>query len=214
MEVSVSIFLVLIFLFSVVVHEISHGFVADSLGDPTARMAGRLTLNPLKHLDPIGSILLPAVLFLVSLVSGGNGIIFGWTKPVPIDSLNFRDKKYGTLKVALAGPLSNLLIAVLFGIITRLISSQNSAFFQNLTVLLGYIVFINLLFCVFNLWPTPPFDGSHVLFHFLPPASQRLKLSLYQNQLFSYLAAVLFIMYIGIPYICNPLFKLLTGLQV
>jgi len=214
MEILNSIFLGLIFLFSVVVHEISHGFIADNLGDSTARIAGRLTLNPFKHLDPIGSILLPGILFLTSLVSGG-GIIFGWTKPVPINPYNLRDKKYGTLKVALAGPLSNLSIALLFGLIIRSIHQFSIApFLKTLTIFLGYIVWVNLLLFIFNLWPTPPFDGFHILSRLLPSFFEKFKLLIYQNFLISSLGAILFMMFIGIPFICQPLFKLLTGLQI
>ena len=113
------IFVLIILLFSIVIHEVAHGSVAYSLGDPTAKNAGRLTLNPIPHIDPIGSILLPGVLILMSVALGGGGIIFGWAKPVPINPYNFRDQKYGEVKVALAGPGANLLIALVFGLVLR-----------------------------------------------------------------------------------------------
>ena len=112
------IFLIAILIFSVVIHEVSHGVVANALGDPTAKNAGRLTLNPIPHLDPIGSILLPGFLILMSQLGGG-GIIFGWAKPVPVNPSNLRDKKYGSALVSLAGPSSNLAIALIFGLALR-----------------------------------------------------------------------------------------------
>src|SRR3989304_1848333 len=102
------IFFLIVLLFSVILHEIAHGSVALYLGDPTAKMAGRLTLNPIKHLDPVGSILLPLIL----IITTGKGI--GWAKPVPINPTNFRDQKWGELKVSLAGPLANILLALIF----------------------------------------------------------------------------------------------------
>src|SRR3989338_2445763 len=101
-----TIFTLLVLLFSLVIHEVSHGWVALLLGDSTAKDEGRLSLNPLKHLDPLGSVLVPLILYITTL---GQGPLFGWAKPVPINPYNFRDQKWGTLKVALAGPLSNFL---------------------------------------------------------------------------------------------------------
>ena len=114
------LFLIIILIFSVVIHEVSHGAIANYLGDPTAKYVGRLTLNPLKHLDPLGSVILPLFLILIAKLSGG-GIIFGWAKPVPINPSNLRDKKYGEAKVALAGPASNLSVALVFGLALRFI---------------------------------------------------------------------------------------------
>lgn len=105
----ITIFSLIVLLFSVMIHELAHGYVAFSLGDPTAKYAGRLTLNPLKHLDPFGSVILPLLLLLAT---GGQGPIFGWAKPVPINPYNFKDQKWGTLKVAISGPATN------FGVIS------------------------------------------------------------------------------------------------
>lgn len=213
MEIVNSLFLGFIFLFSVVIHEVSHGFVADSLGDPTARLNGRLTLNPLRHLDVFGSILLPGMLFLSSLVSG-RGIIFGWTKPVPVNPYNFKDKKYGTLKVALAGPISNFLIAIFFGLLIRFIRTSQHSLVQNLVFYFSYIIWVNLMLPVFNLWPFLPFDGFHVFSKLLPFSSEKLVILGRQNFLLSSIGAILFMMFIGIPFICQPLFKLLTGFSI
>ncbi len=155
------IFQLTILLFSVMIHEISHGLMALRLGDETARQAGRLTLNPMRHLDPVGSVLVPMLLVL-----SGSGTIIGWAKPVPYNPmLLHKDYKYGPLKVALAGPLSNLIIASVFAVIIRLLGG----FLGNTALsLLGFVVFLNVLLAVFNLLPIPPLDGSKILTTLLP----------------------------------------------
>ncbi len=141
---------ILVLIFSVVVHEVSHGYVAYLLGDPTAKYAGRLTLNPLKHLDPWGSFLVPLLLFISNV-----GVIFGWAKPVPYNPYNLRDQKKGPALVGLAGPLSNLALALLAAVFVRsflvfgiLMEGLAAQFF--LTVIL-----INILLLVFNMLPIP-----------------------------------------------------------
>lgn len=114
------LFLIIILIFSAVIHEVAHGAMASRLGDQTAKYAGRLTLNPIKHLDLFGSIILPVTLIIISNLTGGGGFIFGWAKPVPINPYNFRDQKYGAAKVAMAGPGSNFAIALFFGLILDL----------------------------------------------------------------------------------------------
>ena len=167
--------LIIVFLFSASFHEMAHGWVAYSLGDKTAYRAGRLTLNPLKHLDPVGSILLPGFLILMSALGAG-GIIFGWAKPVPVNPYNFRDQKYGSAKVALAGPLANISLALVFGLALRFFPSLYSI--QGIGLMFFYIVQINLILAVFNLLPIPPLDGSHILFAFLPRTAQSIKIFL------------------------------------
>lgn len=146
---------------SVVIHEVSHGFVALRFGDKTALYAGRLTLNPLKHLDIFGSILLPLLLVLSHAP-----FLFGWAKPVPYNPNNFSNRKWGTVAVAFAGILANLFVAVLFGLILRfslgIITSES--FFS----IISSIVLINLGLAIFNLVPIPPLDGSKILFSLLP----------------------------------------------
>ena len=169
------VFIVIILIFSIVIHEISHGAVANYLGDPTAKYAGRLTLNPLKHLDPIGSVVVPVFLIILAKTTGG-GIIFGWAKPVPINPYNFRDQKYGSMKVALAGPGANLAIALFFGLLLRFVPA--SIIPLGALSMFSFIVYINILLVIFNLLPSPPLDGSHVLFTFLPSSAQSIKIFL------------------------------------
>lgn len=197
------IFLIVILLFSVVIHEVSHGVVANYLGDPTAKYAGRLTLNPLKHIDPIGSILVP--LFLVIIRSP---FLIGWAKPVPINPYNFRDQKYGSAKVALAGPASNLAIAIFFGLILRFVPIGGSA--SGLSFMFSYIVFINILLAVFNLIPVPPLDGHHILFSFLPYSLQSVKVFLTQYGTFILLFVILFLFQFIMPIIAW-IFTLIVG---
>ena len=147
-------------LFSVIVHECAHGLMALSCGDTTARDRGRLTLNPLPHIDPIGSIVLPAVLLLTHAP-----FLFGWAKPVPINWANLRRPKHDAVKVALAGPASNLLLALLFAMLVRL--APDSGFWAPLqTKAVGGVVW-NCALALFNLIPIPPLDGSWVIMRFL-----------------------------------------------
>jgi len=201
------IFIILIFLFSIIIHEVSHGAMADYLGDPTAKNEGRLTLNPINHLDPIGSILVPLIL-IISRV----GIIFGWAKPVPVNPFNLRDKVYGQAKVALAGPLANILVALIFGMALRFLPFLFSARIgENLIIIFSYIVWINLLLAIFNLLPIPPLDGSHILFTFLPRQFDSLKMFLIRYQLFILLFFIFFCLHLVIPLI-NWIFSLIVGI--
>jgi Zn-dependent protease len=198
------IFVIIAFIYSVIIHELSHGLMADKLGDPTPRLAGRLTLNPLAHLDPFGSFLVPLILILFR-----SGIVFGWAKPVPVNPYNFKDQKYGELKVGLAGVTSNIILAIIFGLPVRFLP-QNIVFFSNISTLFAYIAFINILLAVFNLFPLPPFDGSHVVGSLFQSYDKWIKTNPY-IQFVSIFAALIFIIYIGIPLIISPLFTLITG---
>ena len=209
MDIFILIVIVIIFLLSVVIHEVSHGTMANILGDPTAKYAGRLTLNPLKHLDLFGSIIVPGVLILSSIITGG-GIILGWAKPVPINPYNFRDQKYGSAKAAIAGPAANIFIALIFGLLIRFLSFETSIFFQNLISIFIFIVWVNLLLAFFNLLPIPPLDGSHILFAFLPSSMDSLKLFLTQYGFFILLFVIFFFFQQFIPLI-NYLFTLIVG---
>ncbi len=153
------IFVILVLILSVVIHEVSHGYAAQMLGDPTARIAGRLTLNPVKHIDPLGSVIIPAILVLTNA-----NFLIGWAKPVPYNPFNLRNAKWGEAIVAGAGPATNLFIALFFGLLIRFGSGLPADFVE----LAGYVVFINILLAIFNLIPIPPLDGSKVLKAFLP----------------------------------------------
>lgn len=155
------IFYVLILIMSVVIHEVSHGYVANILGDPTARLAGRLTLNPLPHIDPLGSVVIPVALVLMH-----SQFLFGWAKPVPYNPYNLRNQRWGTALVGGAGVLANLLIAFIFGMVIRFGATLGlSDAFLSISVI---IVFVNTILAVFNLLPVPPLDGAKVLFSVLP----------------------------------------------
>lgn len=155
-----AIFSIAILVFSVVAHEVSHGYMAQYLGDPTARLAGRLTMNPSKHIDPIGSILVPVV---TALMPGG--FVFGWAKPVPYNPYNLRDQKWGDAKVALAGPLTNLGIAFIFGMFLRFYGVNME---DSMMGMVQLVIYINIFLAIFNLVPIPPLDGSKVLMNALP----------------------------------------------
>lgn len=190
----ITIFTLIVLLFSVMIHEIAHGSAALAQGDPTAKYAGRLTLNPLKHIDLFGSILVPLMLLVVTM---GRGPIFGWAKPVPVNPALFKDQKWGELKVSLAGPATNFLIAIIFGLILRFVPVSD-----NWALLLGIICLYNFLWGIFNLVPIPPLDGSHILFSFLPPQFLRLKFQLAQYGIlilvaFLFLGGLNFVFYLA-----------------
>ncbi len=141
---------------AVILHEVAHGYVALRLGDPTAKYAGRLTLNPIKHIDLFGTIIIPLVLYISNA-----GFMFGWAKPVPVNYYNLRGR-YGPVLVALAGPATNFALAIIFGLLTRLASPDTA-----LPYLLSTLTLINAILMLFNLIPLPPLDGSKVLYLFL-----------------------------------------------
>jgi Zn-dependent protease len=146
---------------SVVVHEVSHGYAALALGDPTAKYQGRLTLNPISHLDPVGSVLVP----LLGYFAGG--FIIGWAKPVPFNPYNLRSAKWGEALVAIAGPLSNICLALIFGLLVRFYGQYGLAS-ESFLGLTSFVVLINITLAIFNLMPIPPLDGSKILFALLP----------------------------------------------
>lgn len=151
----------IVLILSIIAHEVAHGYAADSLGDPTARLAGRLTLNPLPHIDLMGSIVLPAL-----LVFTGSPILFGWAKPVPYNPYNLRNKRWGEAFVAVAGSATNILLAIIFGLIVRF--GASFGFDATALSLAAIITFINLFLGFFNLIPFPPLDGFTVLRAALP----------------------------------------------
>jgi Zn-dependent protease len=172
---------VVILLFSVIIHEVSHGVAALYYGDRTAKLAGRLTLNPIPHIDPIGTILLP-----VFLVFTGSPIIFGWAKPVPVNPFNFRNIRRGELATSAAGIAANLFLAVSAAIFFHLTATSDLVSRS----ILGFAVDINLLLGVFNLLPIPPLDGSKIVMSFLPP-----RLAAQYQSISPYGILILFLLY-------------------
>ncbi len=165
--ISFAVLNIVILLFSIIIHEISHGYVALKLGDPTAKLNNRLTFNPLPHIDIIGSIVMPVMLVLINAP-----FLFGWAKPVPVNPLNFRRPKRDMMLTSIAGPLSNLGLAMLFAALYRvsLMFTGETIFTQGFE----YGTAINILLFCFNLLPIPPLDGSKVLLFFLPDGAAPL----------------------------------------
>jgi Zn-dependent protease len=192
----ITFFSLSVLLFSVIIHEVAHGSVANYLGDPTAKYAGRLTLNPIKHLDLFGSI----ALILIGI---------GWAKPVPVNPYNFRDQRWGELKVSLAGPASNFLIAIIFALAVRFFTALP----DSLLVFFAIISKSNFLLGIFNLIPIPPLDGSWVLFSFFPKSLFKAKVFLQQYGMFI-LIFFIFFLSSGLSWIflgAHKLFFLISG---
>lgn len=197
------IFYIFILVLSVVAHEISHGYMAQHLGDPTARLAGRLTWNPLKHLDPMGSFFIPFSLYFLT----GGKFVIGWAKPVPYNPYNLRDQKWGDAKVALAGPMTNIAIALVFGLLTRF---ADGLFSGPVLSIMHTIVFVNVLLAVFNLIPIPPLDGSKVLMNILPLRQRYIIDYLERYSLFFIVFFVLVLWQFFMPLV-ELVFRLIVG---
>ncbi|MDD5424134.1 MAG: site-2 protease family protein [Candidatus Omnitrophica bacterium] len=149
-----------IFIFAMVIHEVAHGWVAYKLGDPTAKYSGRLTLNPISHIDPLGTILLPILLIMMN-----SPVVFGWAKPVPINFLGLRNPKRDIMTVGLAGPMANIIFAFILAAVFRLFPVLHAPVISD--IFFGSIL-VNLVLAAFNLIPIPPLDGSRILFGLLP----------------------------------------------
>ncbi|MBI2990323.1 MAG: site-2 protease family protein [Candidatus Magasanikbacteria bacterium] len=200
MEFLPLLFFFLIIIPSAILHEYGHGWMADRLGDPTARYAGRLTLDPRAHIDKWGTLLMPLILFLITQ---GN-FLFAYAKPVPFNPYNLRDQRWGPVWVALAGPMSNFLLALVFGLMVRFLPVS------NLTSFLSIIVYANVLLGVFNLVPIPPLDGSKLLYALLPDSLSHVKESL-ERYGFVVLLVFIFFFFQLISPIIIFLYKLFTG---
>lgn len=159
-ELLISIFTVAALIVSIIMHEVAHGWAAYALGDRTAKDAGRLTLNPLPHVDPIGSVLIPATLVLLQ-----SGFLFGWAKPVPYNPYNLRNQRWGEAIVSVAGVATNIGLAILFAIVARVAFASGMTAFAELAAV---VALVNLFLGIFNLIPIPPLDGFGVLRGVLP----------------------------------------------
>ena len=161
---------VLPLLFAITLHEVAHGWAAKQLGDKTAMLLGRLTLNPIKHIDPVGTVLVPGLLILSGFIFGsGLGFIFGWAKPVPVNWDQLRNPKRDMALVAIAGPLANFIMAVFWALIAKIGIMLQSPFASEPMLFMGGVgISINLILMVLNLLPIPPLDGSRVVSSMLP----------------------------------------------
>ena len=164
MELVFALVSLVILIYSAILHEIAHGFIAYKLGDPTAKIMGRLTLNPKNHIDPFLSIALPLILIL-----SGSPVVFGAAKPVPVDPFNLRDGRKDMAIVSLAGPLTNIILAIIASVILKIIINlQPNEFLVFLRLFFTIVVQLNLLLAIFNLLPIPPLDGSKIFALLLP----------------------------------------------
>lgn len=208
----IDLFQIVILIFSVVLHEVAHGYMANWLGDPTARLQGRLTLNPLKHLDPMGSVILPVLLKL-----SGSPVLIGYAKPVPYNPYNLKGR-YDEALIAFAGPGTNILLAVIFGLAIRFFDEMLD---PALLTAFAIIALINLMLAIFNLIPLPPLDGSKILSVLLPPplarGYERFRVAFEQLGMLGGIFILLVLFYFFSPYfmaVLQFLFGLLTGLGI
>ncbi len=200
------ILIILILIMSVVIHEVSHGYSAYLLGDSTAKNAGRLTLNPLAHLDFMGSIIIPFLAFI------STGFVFGWAKPVPYNPYNLKNQRWGDAIVAIAGPASNFAVALIFGLIIRFSAYMgiSSLLFLEAAQL---VVLINLVLMIFNLVPIPPLDGSKILFSVIPYRYIKIR-EVIERYSFILLIFLIFFLWKLILPIIFVLFSILTGIGI
>ena len=205
-----AIFYVAILIMSVVIHEVSHGYMAEYFGDDTARRSGRLTLNPIKHLDIFGSVILPILLYISA------GFAFGWAKPVPYNPNNLRDRKWGTIAVAAAGVLANFFIAIIFGLLIRFAPSFGMPHYNPILTHPFYaitinIVIVNIALALFNLVPIPPLDGSKILFNLLPRSLYQITEFLERYSLMFLVVFIFFFSNYLYPLLIS-IFHLITGI--
>ena len=197
------IFQLIVLIFSIMIHEISHGAMALRLGDNTAKRLGRLTLNPLKHLDPVGSVILPLMLILFN-----SPILIGWAKPVPYNPYNLKNPKKGAALIGIAGPLSNITIAAVFSVILSF--SKTLGMSPTLMAAIGVIILINLLLAIFNMVPIPPLDGSKLLFALFPRSWFKVQMIMERN---GFLFLILFL-FLGLKYLWMAVMIVFVALLV
>lgn len=207
---TIFIFQLAILVMSVVIHEFSHGAVAYALGDKTAKYQGRLTLNPIPHIDPVGSILLPIIFTMLG------GPAFGWAKPVPYNPYNLRNQQWGPALVGAAGPLSNLIIAIVFGLAARATRGDYLGFIptqslEAFTQIALVIIIINIALAILNLMPIPPLDGSKILFAIFPGQGFRLQI-FFQTWGLLLIIPVIILLSPVIGFLTNFIFRIIVGI--
>jgi Zn-dependent protease len=206
-DLTSGIFYVAVLIMSVVVHEFAHGYTAYLFGDQTARLSGRLTLNPLKHLDPFGSFILPLLLILMKA-----GFVIGWARPVPYNPNNLRGGRKAKVLVAGAGIIANLLVALLFGLLIRFAPTLGLDYGHPFYTIASIIVFTNLVLSFFNIIPIPPLDGSKILFSFIPARFRYIENFLERWGMFFLLFFVIFL-WARVAPVVFILFSFITGLH-
>ena len=196
-------FQVVILFFSVIIHEVAHGYTALRLGDPTAQYAGRLTMNPIKHMDPWGTVILPLFLILIR-----SPFLVGWAKPVPVNPQLLRDPKRGMMLVGAAGPLANITLILLSALVLRVLPFSAPPFLFDL---FRYCCAINIILALFNLVPIPPLDGSKVVAGILPPAMREAYISLERYGIF----IIIGLLYLGLlDQVIIPVYRIIFYLLV
>lgn len=207
----------MVILFAISLHESAHAWAADRFGDPTAKLQGRITLNPIPHIDPIGTIIFPGILILMGLITGGNVLIFGWAKPVMVNPYNLRDPRRDGMFISAAGPFSNVLTAVIgifvflllksFGIVNLI----GGGSLPVLTFILYYLILLSVLLAIFNMIPVPPLDGSGIIEGLLKGEALRT----YQKiKPFGFLILIM-ILYTGIlNVIFHPIMAIIEGILI
>jgi Zn-dependent protease len=208
-----SVFYIIILILSIVIHEFAHGYSAYLLGDNTAKLSGRLTLNPIKHLDLFGSVVLPLILII-----SNSGFVIGWAKPVPYNPRNLRNERKGTFIVSISGILANLFVALFFSILIRLSPyifeylNMGVSFATAFYKISSIVVILNLVLAIFNLMPIPPLDGSKLLFSILPQKIRHFENTLEKWGIFILIFFVIFVWSYISPLIFK-MFTLLTGIS-
>lgn len=203
----IQIVMLIALIFSVVIHEMAHGYAANWLGDPTARLQGRLSANPMVHIDPLMSVIIPGLLAVT-----GSPVLFGAAKPVPYNPYNFTNQKWGEAIVAVAGPLANVAIAIVFAVLIR--SAELLALSDAFVFIAVKIVVLNIFLALFNLVPLPPLDGSKILPKLLPYSLaykyESFRFALERNVFLAFGLVILLFMY----FLAEPLYALTTKVAV
>lgn len=208
MDILIIIFGIIGFIYTIIIHEVSHGIVAERLGDPTARLTGRLTLNPIKHVDILGSILVPLTLFFIK-----SPILFGWAKPVPVDPYNLQHPKKDMALISLAGPLSNIVMAIVLSVFLRIFLVVFPS--NSIITVFFYLIQFNIILAIFNLIPIHPLDGGKIVAGILPERQAKS----FNNFLRKYGIIIIFVLLVpffgGAPLIStiiNPIINFATKL--